>query len=138
MDQWDGSHRRDRRSDKSFDLPGGAIAAGGASILTFGDASGERTVQATISGTDPSGFTLVTPDLLAAGMWGGDCQLKVTRNEAAGIAGEFSCPTITGGNPSGDRNRSGEHQRKVLGNPLSARSAELTVRLEQAAPTRAG
>jgi hypothetical protein len=84
---------------ESFDLPGGAIAAGGASILTFGDASGDRTVQATISGTDPSGFTLVTPDLLAAGMWGGDCQLKVTRNEAAGIAGEFSCPTITGGNP---------------------------------------
>ena len=74
------------------------ITTGGNTVLAFATSDSQRVVQLTFlaaGSPDPGAVTVTTLNLsalsTAAGTWGKECQLKITRNNAAGLSGEFAC-----------------------------------------------
>jgi hypothetical protein len=90
-----------RDKTESFDMTGAIVGLNGIAIGTFGDPGSQQTMQMTISGLEHTGFALTTPNLLAGGSWGDECQIKITKNDASGFAGEFSCSNVDGADRAG-------------------------------------
>ena len=75
----------------TFDAPGSAAGVGGTGVLTFINATASQSFTASVSNAEQSGLSITSGTFVAAGTGGQECQLKITRNETAGLAGEFSC-----------------------------------------------
>lgn len=77
---------------------GTGITTGGNTVLAFASSDSQRVVQLSFlaaGSPDPGAVTVTTlnPTALSttAGTWGKECQIKITRNNASGLSGEFSC-----------------------------------------------
>jgi hypothetical protein len=88
----------------TFDVDAASgITAGGNTILAFTGADNQKVVQLSFlapgQGT-PGGLSVATNVSNAvfamAGTWGGECQVKITRNNSSGLSGEFSCKDAPG------------------------------------------
>lgn len=84
---------------------GGGVTSLGNTILQFGSTDGQRIVQLSFlapgqSGSGSGGVSVsenVSNSVFStAGTWGGECQIKITRNNASGLSGEFSCTDAPG------------------------------------------
>jgi hypothetical protein len=80
-----------------IDRLSGATTSGSA-FLVYTTADVQKVVQLSLlapTESDRGGVTVgVTAGAVAfatIGTWGKDCQVKITRNDAAGLSGEFSC-----------------------------------------------
>jgi hypothetical protein len=89
--------------EKSLDLQGeisenGALTIGGATVLQYALPTEGGFIQISFlqDESSTSGIALADGDFILAGTWGEDCDVKVTRNDGSGLAGDFVCKGLTG------------------------------------------
>jgi hypothetical protein len=88
----------------TFDVDSASgVTAGGNTILAFTGADNQKVVQLSFlaPGQGTSGGLSVATNVsnavfATAGTWGGECQVRITRNNASGLSGEFSCKDANG------------------------------------------
>jgi hypothetical protein len=88
----------------TFDVAAASgITFGGNTILGFSSTDNQKVVQINFlaPGQSSSRGLSVTTNVAssifsAGGAWGSDCQVKITRSNASGLSGEFTCTDAPG------------------------------------------
>jgi hypothetical protein len=89
--------------NETFDVGvGSGITSAGNTILGFTSADNTKVVQMSfLAPGQGAGALSVSTNVAStvfstAGAWGQECQVKITRNNASGLSGEFSCKDAPG------------------------------------------
>ena len=83
----------------TLDMNGTGFAAGGSGAFSYADTTAQLSVSIVL-GPQDTGLAIAGKDIITGGTWGKECELKVTRNDSGGVAGEFSCPNVEAADPS--------------------------------------
>jgi hypothetical protein len=91
------------RTDTFDGSAAGGITSGGNTILVFSSTDNQKVVQISFlaPGQTGAGGVSVSTNVggsvfSTGGGWGSECQIKVTRNNASGVSGEFTCQDAPG------------------------------------------
>jgi hypothetical protein len=78
----------------SMDAEGTAMAVPDFTLLTFVGTKNDGTLQIAFGGADGSVVTAQLGTTATAGNIGSECNVGLSRNDATGVTGEFSCPNL--------------------------------------------
>ena len=78
-------------------VPGASMTTGGTTLLLYGAGEGQDAVVISISNGPGTGLamTITAPQLTTGGDGSTGCGFDITRNDATGITGSFSCRGIS-------------------------------------------
>ena len=78
-------------------VPGASMSTGGTTLLLYGAGEGQDAIVISISNGPDTGLamTITAPQLTTGGDGTSGCGFDVTQNDAAGLAGTFSCRGIS-------------------------------------------
>ena len=89
---------------------GFAVSAAGITSVNFADSAHSYAIGLTVSTGEDSGVAIVAPNLITGGTFGKECQVNVTRNEPAELAGTFSCTNAEAADPADEQTFTRRHQ----------------------------
>ena len=80
----------------TVDATGNGFAGGGVAVLTFIDSANSSLTTIGLSTVDEVGLAVQIGTVATAVNWGQGCTATITRQDATGISGEFTCQDVPG------------------------------------------
>ena len=78
------------------DATGNGFAGSGVAVLTFADSANSSLITIGLSTVEAVGIAVQIGTVATAVNWGGGCTATITRQDATGLSGEFTCQDVDG------------------------------------------